>query len=67
MPILKKSIKTSAECRMKIIISFICTFYFSLRLIQFFYRLKNKEYKYKKADSAVDFDIIMMAIYLLVL
>ena len=51
---------------MKIILSFVCASYFSLRLIQFFFRLKNKEYKYKKADSADDFDIVMLAIYLLV-
>lgn len=51
---------------MNIILSFIFVFYFSLRLIQFFFRLKNKEYRYKKADSADNFDIIMLAIYLLV-
>ncbi len=50
---------------MNIILSFVCASYFSLRLIQFFCRLKKKEYKYKKADSADELDMIMMAIYFL--
>lgn len=52
---------------MKIILSFVCVSYYFLRLINFFFRLKSKEYRYKKADSADDLDIIMLAIYLLVL
>ena len=51
---------------MEIILSSVCASYFVLRLINFFFRLKNKEYRYKKADSADNFDIIMLAIYLLV-
>ena len=51
---------------MEIVLSYVCASYFFLRLINFFFRLKNKEYRYKKADSADNFDIIMLAIYLLV-
>ncbi len=51
---------------MNITLSFVCASYFLLRQINIFFRLKNKDYKYKRADTADEFDIIMMAIYLLV-
>ena len=50
---------------MRMILSFICVLYIFLRLIESFFRLKNKEGK--KADSGDDADIIVMAIYLLFL